>query len=317
MEKVAEQEGRGTVRVVFFGTSEFALKPLERLALSHHEILCVITTPDARGKRGRKLIPPPVKVFAQEHSLELHQPESLKSTGFIELIKQKKPDLFVVVSYGKFLPAQLLDLVKYRLNIHPSLLPKYRGPSPINYALLNGDTHTGVSIIDVTSRMDAGDIYMQWVVPIKKKEKYPQLHDRLSGIGAQMLLCVMDSITEIKPAKQDESRATYTRIIQKEDGKVDFCTMKAAQIENMVRAFYPWPGVYFRYSGKLFKLIDVEALNMDAEPCTVALVDKSRLVIGCKEGAISIKTIQPESKKPMDIRAFLAGYRFKAGDIIR
>jgi methionyl-tRNA formyltransferase len=307
------------MKILFFGTSEFALKPLEALVNTHHEIAGVITTPDRAGKRGKKLIESPIKTLAKLHSLYVYQPEKLKDEDVYNKIKEFNADIFVVVSYGKFLPHSILELPKFKINIHPSLLPKYRGPSPINYALLNGEKYTGVSIIDVSDEMDAGDIYMQWVEKIQAKDNYETLHYKLSQIGSKMIVCAADGIENgsIKPKKQDNSKATYTKIIDKKDGKIDFNTMDAATIVNMVKAYYGWPSAYFTYKSKIFKIYDAEAVDMDSKPSEVLDVSKNRLVIGCKEKAISIKKIQPESKKPMEIKAFLAGYKFEIGEIIK
>ena len=307
------------MRILFFGTSEFSVEPLKALINSSlFEVVGVISTPDAKGKRGKKLIQPPTKIEALKHNIEVYQPEKLKEEETLKKIDSFKADMFVVVSYGKFIPAEMLRLPKYgSVNIHPSLLPKYRGPSPINYALLNGDEYTGVSLIDVIDRMDAGDIYMQWVEKIDRNDNYLTLHDRLSRIGAHMLLCYLENFSNIKPKPQDESLATYTKIIKKEDGLIDFKNETAYQIINKIKAFYSWPTAHFRYKGKLFKIFDAELIKTEeSTPGKVIKVNKKELVIGCKKDAISIKTIQPESKKPMEIKAFLAGYKFAVGETI-
>ncbi len=307
------------MRVLFFGTSEFATAPLKALVEYGFDVAGVVSTPDKPGKRGKKLIKPPVKVIAEKLNIEVYQPEKLKAEEAYERIKGFEADVFVVVSYGKFLPEEILTIPRLKsVNIHPSLLPKYRGPSPINYALLNGDSYTGVSIIDVTNEMDAGDIYMQWVEKIDEKDNYETLHDRLSETGAKMVVCVLDGLSKgaLKPRKQSHKEATFTKIIRKSDGRVDFNTMDAEKIVNMTRAYYGWPTAYFSHKGKLFKIYEADAVNMDSKASTVAKVTKKELVIGCAEGSVSIKKIQPESKKPMDIRAFLAGYRFEVGETI-
>ena len=320
MEKTPEREGKGAVKILFFGTSRFAIYPLRELISSlSFDVVGVVSTPDKVGKRGKKLIQPPVKEEALKHSVDVFQPEKLKEPETIEKIKQFGADIFVVVSYGKFIPDELLKIPpKGALNIHPSLLPRYRGPSPINFALLNGDNYTGVSIIGVTNRMDAGDIYMQWVEKIYPEDNYTSLHDRLSNIGAKMIACVLENINRIKPIPQDEQLATYTRIIKKEDGLVNFKEETATQIVNKVRAFVEWPTAYFFYKNKLFKIFEAERVEWEQEqPGRVVKITKKELVIGCKEDALSIKKIQPQSKKVMDIQAFLAGYRFNVGEEIQ
>ena len=307
------------MRILFFGTSEFAVYPLKMLIESHFDITGVVTTPDRPGKRGKKLIEPPVKVLAKEYGLPVIQPEKLKDSKATNSIAEFKADVFVVVSYGKFLPSSILKLPKYKINIHPSLLPKYRGPSPINYALLNGDKYTGVSIIDVSDKMDAGDIYMQWVEKVYDNDNYETLHNRLALVGSKMAVCVLESIEsgDVKTKKQNDEDATFTKIIDKKDGKIDFETMSAVRIVNMARAYYGWPSAYCSYKSKVFKIFEADALDIEAKPKEVVRVSKNELVIGCAKGAISIKKIQPESKKPMDIKAFLAGYRFEVGEIIQ
>ncbi len=307
------------MRVLFFGTSDFAVLPLTFLFEYGFDIAGVVSTPDREGKRGKKLIEPPVKIAAKKLGIEIYQPEKLKTDEALDRIAGFNADIFVVVSYGKFLPDSILGLPPLKsVNIHPSLLPKYRGPSPINYALLNGDEYTGVSVIDVSSQMDAGDIYMQWVEKINANDNYQTLHDRLSYIGSKMVVCVLNGIEkgEIKPKKQDSSAVTFTKIINKEDGKIDFNTMSAKRIVNMTRAYYGWPTAYFYHKNKLFKVYEAKSVDENTQPSTVVKVTKKELVIGCKEGCVSILKIQPESKKPMDIKAFLAGYRFEVGEII-
>ncbi len=308
------------MKILFFGTSAFALYPLKAFINSHIDVVGVVSTPDRKGKRGKKLIETPVKKFAVEHSIEVYQPENLKSDEVYKKIESFGADIFVVVSYGKFLPESIVEIPRYRaINIHPSLLPKYRGPSPINYALLNGEKYTGVSIIDVSKKMDAGDIYMQWVEKIDKNDNYETLHDRLSKVGSKMVVCAIEAIEkgELKPRKQDESCAIFTKIIEKSDGKIDFDDMSANKIVNMARAYYGWPSAYFVYKSKMFKVLEAEAVDLNGLPSTVLDISKSRLVIGCKNGSVSIKKIQPESKKPMDIKAFLAGYKFEVGEVIK
>ncbi len=308
------------MKVLFFGTSRFAVEPLKALIESlSFDVVGVISTPDAIGKRGKKLIQPPVKEEALKYGLDVFQPKKLKDENTVKKIQGYNADIFVVVSYGKFIPDVLLKIPRLgSINIHPSLLPKYRGPSPINFALLNGDRYTGVSIISVTNKMDAGDIYMQWVERINDDDNYTTLHDRLSKIGAQMVLCTLENFDKIKSIPQDERFATYTRIIKKEDGSIDFKNETAREIINKIKAFYEWPTAYFFYKGKQFKIFDAELVEFkENQPAKVVDVTKKRLVIGCKENAISIKTIQPQSKKIMDIQAFLAGYKFNVGEIIQ
>ncbi len=306
------------MRVVLFATDEFAIAALEELAGSTFDLVAVVTNPDKPAKRGRRIVMPPVKERSISLGVEVYQPESLKSADALKRIASYRADAFVVVSYGKFLPKELLSMVDKRFNIHPSLLPLYRGASPIQYALLNGDSHTGVSIIDVTDKMDAGDIYMQWVERVEEDDNYLSLSKRLSLIGARMLICTLELAQKgtLKGKKQKEERATYTKIIKKSDGRVEFESVDASRVINMTRAFYPWPGVYFIHKGKQFKIIRAHFVDVDGRPGTVVKVSKGELVIACRSGAISIDEIQPESKKPMDIRAFLAGYRFEAGETI-
>ncbi len=308
------------MKVLFFGTSKFAVEPLKALVEStSFDVVGVVSTPDAVGKRGKKLIQPPVKEETLKYGLDVFQPEKLKYEDTIKKIQSYSADIFVVVSYGKFIPDVLLQIPKLgSINIHPSLLPKYRGPSPINFALLNGDKYTGVSIISVTNKMDAGDIYMQWIEKILKKDNYTTLHDRLSKIGTQMVLCTLENFDKIKPMPQDEKFATYTRIIKKEDGLINFKNETASEIINKIRAFYEWPTAYFFHKGKQFKVFNAELVKLEEnQPTKVIEATKKKLVIGCKEHAISIKTIQPQSKKAMNIQAFLAGYKFNVGEIIQ
>ena len=307
------------MRVIFFGTSAFAVFALKKLAESVHDVALVVTTPDKKGKRGKKLIYSPVKIEAEKHNIEIYQPEKLKSKEAYEKIKSIDADMGIVVSYGKFIPNNLIDLPKYKMiNIHPSILPKYRGPSPINYALLRVDSYTGVSIIDITDKMDAGDVHMQWLAKIYDSDNYTTLHNRLAEMGSCMVMCAIRNIESGNTHKirQDETLSTFTKIINKHDGLINFKDEDAQTILNKIRAFYEWPNVYFYHKGKQFKILDAEVINLSARTATVAKVNKNELIIGCKSQSLSIKVIQPESKKPMNIKAFLAGYKFNTGDDI-
>ncbi len=303
------------MKVAFFGTSEFGIPALRVLYESHNEISIVVVTPDAVGKRGKRIIEPPVKVEAQRLGLKVWQPDSLK--GKAAVLGDEKIDIGVVVSYGKIIPAELLCVPRFGMvNIHPSLLPVYRGPSPIQTAILNGDDYTGVSIIGVTESLDAGPIYMQWVEEIKPEDNYRSLHDRLSIKGADMILCAVEYIFagSIKPRAQDEFLASYTSIIRKEDGKISFKDETARSIVNKIRAFHEWPGAFFFYGGKRYIVLEAKEIEACGEPSRVLDMGKGRLVIAAKKNAVEILKIQPESKKAMDAKAFLAGNRLSVNE---
>lgn len=281
---------RKNIKIVFFGTSEFATPSLEALIKASFIPVAVVTTSDKPAGRGNKIKISPVKEFLNKFNIKLFQPENLDS-AFITKISKLHPDIGIVASYGKILSKALLDIFPNGLlNIHPSILPKYRGPSPIQATILNGDEKTGVTVMLVDEKMDHGPIIAQRKLefPISNFQ-FSQLHDELAKLGAKVLVEVLPKWInkEIIPKVQDESRATYTKLLKKEDGFIDW-SKPTDYIERMVQAYNPWPGTYIKIKNdKILKIKKVEVKN----------------------GELKILIVQPEGKKEMTYEEFLHGHK--------
>lgn len=311
------------IRTILMGTPEFAATIFRTFhgtsyRTSHEfNIVAVITAPDKPIGRKQGLIPSPVKKFALENKIPVLQPENIKEPLRIEKIKELKPDLIILTAYGQIIPKEVLDMPKYgALNIHPSLLPKYRGASPIQTTILNGDKETGVTILLMDEKMDHGDIIKNKKLKIKnKKLNYLELSKQLAGLGAELLIETIPQWVagEIKPKPQDHSKATYTKILKKEDGKMDW-QKSAEEIERMTRAFCPWPGTFaslkLKSKSQKLKVLKVETLPISTEkqPGEVFLTDDKKLAVQTGNGILIIKEIQPEGRKPMTAKEFLNGY---------
>jgi methionyl-tRNA formyltransferase len=282
------------------------------------EIIAVVTRPDEPTGRKQVLTPPPAKIAAQELGLRLLQPETLKDKNWTASYAELKPDIAVVVAYGKLIPQDILDIPKYKtLNVHPSLLPKYRGPSPIQAAIANGDEKTGVTIMQLDSEMDHGPILEQQTISLNGTETTPQLEARLANAAAAIL---SDSVAQyaaedIIPAEQDHSAATFTHLITRDDGRVDW-SKSAVEIERLYRAYDPWPGIWTEWKRgsksirlKLFE-VSVEP-NVSSEPGTV----RESLTVACGTGGIKILRLQPEGKKEMSAEEFLSGHPEIVGSV--
>ncbi len=298
------------------GTPDFAVPSLKALKEAGYEIPLVITQPDKPAGRGKRLKPPPVKVEAERLGLKVYQPERIKDNEELKkILEEISPDLIVVAAYGKILPDWLLKLPKYGvINVHASLLPKYRGASPIQAALLNGERKTGITIMKVIPELDAGDVISQREVEIKKEDNAQTLHDRLAQVGAELLTETIPKFTkgEIEPKPQNHDKATYCPKITKEMGRINW-ERSAEEIFNMVRAFTPWPGAFTYYKGKMVKLTKVKPAEGKGEPGEVIEAGK-RLIVATGKGALEILRIKPEGRKEISGDEFIRGYRVRAGD---
>ena len=297
------------MRIVFFGTSNVALPVLEIL-YRHHDVAAVITSPDAASGRKQTLAESPVSVLAKEMDIELLKPEKVRGNAdFLAQLRQLQADLFVVVSYGKILPAEVINLPPHKtLNVHFSLLPKYRGASPIQYALLNGESQTGTSIFVLDEKMDTGPIVAQKAVAVEADDNFVTLSQRLAYLSAQLLLDTLPKYVsgEAAPVSQDEALSSYTKIINKADGQVDW-HKSAREIYNQFRAFYPWPGIWTQWNGKKMKILDCETKK--TEPGLLPGVVGADGWVGCGgDSALRLKLVQLEGKSQVGMAAFLNGY---------
>lgn len=300
-----------TIKIIFFGTSEFAVPALETLKNKGYDIVAVITNPDELAGRNRISTPPPVKIAAQKLRLKILQPEKLRNNSeIIETLKKLEPAVGIVAAYGKIIPAEIINLPKYGiLNIHPSLLPKYRGASPIQYALLNGDETTGVTIIKIDEQMDHGPIIAAEKLEIND-ENYKELHDKLAKLGVELLIKILPDYLEgkIEPAPQDHNMATFTKLIKTHDGEIKTNDNSRAAY-NKIRALNPEPGAFIVIQNKRLKILEVEMPEQKKTSIAEDLFNlDGRLGLQLKDGQLILKTVQLEGKKPMKGEDFIKGH---------
>ena len=320
------------MRAVFFGTPEWAVPSLDALAASQHEILAVVTQPDRRSSRRGSPAPPPVAQRAQQLGLELHQPLTVKSPEFREWLLRKEADLGVVVAYGEILPRPLLEVPpRGFVNLHFSLLPRYRGAAPVQWAIASGEEVTGVTTMAIRPRLDAGEIYLQKEVPIEAGETASSLGRRLASIGAQLLRETLDRMQrgDLSSRPQDESRATYAPSLTKQDGRVDW-SWTGGVIARRVLGFDPWPGCTTSVRGREMRLleVDVEPASEKAgsperaeagelAPGTVLGLSDGALRVLCGEGSVLlVRKLQFEGGRPMTGREAVNGRLIAAGDVL-
>ncbi len=304
------------MRVLFMGTPDFALPSLKTL-IDTEEVVAVVTQPDRPRGRGMVLTPPPVKELALKHGIPVLQPSSLKGEDVVKEIGSYRPDLIVVVSYGKILPKAILDLPPLGcINVHASLLPKYRGAAPINWALINGEKETGITIMQMDEGMDTGDILLQKAISIDEDDDAESLSEKLSLLGATLLKEAIALLKEgrLNPIPQDGAKATYAPPIKKEDGAIPW-EWDAWKIRDFVRGMNPWPGAYTFWRGKRLKILKGVALGSgDGEPGVVKAVSKEGIDVATGKGIFRITRIQPEGRKAMDVSDFIQGYRIHGGE---
>ena len=303
------------LRVVFMGTPAFAVPSLRALVEAGYDVAAVFTQPDRPVGRGGKLTAPPVKQAALELQLEVYQPESAKTDETYALLKDKQPDVIVVVGYGQIISQRVIDLPRLGcVNVHSSLLPRLRGAAPINWAIVRGDKKTGVSTMQIVKKLDAGDVLGVKETVIGDNEYAPALADRLAKMGAELLIETLARLEkdEITPQPQDEAASTYAPIMTREDGLIDW-NLPAQEIYNRVRGFAPWPGAYTFFRGKRLHIHQALAAPGEAAPATMA-TEGSVLKIGCGEGLLQALEVQLEGKRAMAAEDFVNGYRPAAGE---
>lgn len=310
------------MKIIFFGSSEFSIPILKSLLSSKHSVVQVVTTPDRKKGRGQKVSPSVVSTFAQEYSLPILSPEKLSAAPVIEVIKNAASDFLVIASYGKMVPESIFTLPKIApLNVHPSLLPRHRGASPIQSAILEGDQETGVSIADVTKELDSGDIFGQVKTDIGENENALELSERLAVMGATLLIKIIDQFSsgKISRTKQDSSKATYAKKLSRSLGKIDW-EKPASCIHNEVRAYYPWPSAFTFFSRKRIKILETRVLKAqqagsNAVPGTVTSIEHNKSFhITTQEGSLEVIRVQPEGRREMMAFEFIPGQRIKIGD---
>lgn len=299
------------MKIVFMGTPDFSVNALENIVKAGHDVVGVITQPDKPKGRGGKMQYTPVKEKALELGLDVYQPQRVKETEFIEKLKEMNPDAIVVIAFGQILPKAILDMPKYGcINVHASLLPKYRGAAPIQWSVIDGEKETGVTTMYMNEGLDTGDIIDKVVVPIDKKETGGSLFDKLAIEGGKLILKTLIELENGTAVRtpQDDSKSNYAGMINKQLGKIDF-NKSANEIERLIRGLNPWPSAYTKMDGKTLKIwdADVDDSENDSAPGTITEVGKEFIRVATGKGSLKILELQLEGKKRMKTRDFLNG----------
>ena len=299
------------MRILFMGTPEFAVGTLEALIQSRHEVVAVVTQPDRPKGRGNAVKFPPVKEAALAHGIPVLQPLKVREPEVVEQLRAFAPDLIAVAAFGQLLPKVILEMPRYGcVNVHASLLPKYRGAAPIQWAVINGEAESGVTTMMMSRGLDKGDMLKKSVVRLDPKETGDSLHDKLAALGGPLLLETIDELEQgtIVRVPQDDAQSSYAPMLTKELGRIDW-SKPADELERLVRGLNSWPSAYTRFHGKTLKIWDADVVSASGgEPGKVLQADKNGLVIQAGEGALRIVSLQLEGKKRMEADAFLRGY---------
>jgi len=301
-----------SLRVIFAGTPDFAATALSALIKSEHQVIAVYSQPDRPAGRGRKLRASPVKEVALEHDIPVYQPENLKSAEAQDELRALNADVMVVAAYGLLLPQAVLDIPRFGcLNIHASLLPRWRGAAPIQRAIAAGDKESGITIMQMNAGLDTGDILQLSPCPITKQDSGGSLHDKLAEIGATAILETLENVANdtLNPVEQDDTLASYAHKLDKKEAQINWQD-SAENIGRMIRAFNPWPVAYTQVDDKTLRLWQAEVLEKDSKEAagTVISCDKKGIDISCGEGTLRILKLQPSGSKAMDVAAFMNGH---------
>lgn len=308
------------MKVVFMGTPDFSVPVLQALIESEHEVAAVVTQPDKPKGRGKEMQPTPVKAAALAAGITVYQPVKVREPEFVQVLMELQPDVIVVVAFGQILPKSILELPQYGcVNVHASLLPKYRGAAPIQWAVIQGEKKTGVTTMYMAEGIDTGDMLFKEEVLLDEKETYGSLHDKLAALGGGIILRTLKALedgTAVRTAQKEED-SSHVGMIQKSMGKIDF-TMEAEQIERLIRGLNPWPSAFTFYGKKSIKIwdADVEDQNYSEKYGEIVKVDKDSFTVQTGKGALVIRELQLEGKKRMDTAAFLRGVPLEKGVIL-
>ena len=308
------------MRVIFMGTPDFAVGTLEAIINAGHEVVGVVTQPDKRQGRSSELRMSPVKACAIKHNIDVYQPVKVRDPEFVEILRGMEPEVIVVVAFGQIIPKSVLEMPKYGcVNVHASLLPKYRGAAPIQWAVINGDEVTGVTTMLMDEGIDTGDILMVREYKVEPKETGGSLFDKLEKIGAELLVETLDGLKSgsITPIPQGEN-FTHVGKLEKTTGVIDF-NKSAVEIERLIRGLNPWPSAYTSFNGKTLKIWDADIDDCDCSmyaPGTIYKVDKKNIYVSTAKGGLVLNEIQLEGKKRMDTEAFLRGCQVETGVVL-
>ncbi|MBQ9866504.1 MAG: methionyl-tRNA formyltransferase [Lachnospiraceae bacterium] len=307
------------MKIVYMGTPDFSVGPLKALIEAGHEISLVVCQPDRPKGRSKEPSPCPVKECALEYGLKIFQPERIKRAEAVEELKKYPADVFVVAAFGQILSKEILDMPRFGcLNIHASLLPQYRGAAPIQYAVINGDEKSGVTIMQMDEGIDTGDILLQREVAIDADETGGSLFDKLSVLGSELITEALSALEtgSLSPVKQDGSKATHVGMLTKEDGRINWFR-SAQEIERLIRGTDPWPGAYTSLHSKVLKIWKAEVVDAEEDKGAQGMVvgvDKDSFLVACGRGVLKIKELQIEGRKRMSCADFLRGVRIETGE---
>ena len=312
------------MRVVFMGTPEFAVPTLEAL-IAHHEVIAVVTQPDKPKGRGKAMACPPVKETAMAHDIPVYQPVRVREESFVGTLRELQSDVIVVVAFGQILPESILNIPPYGcINVHASLLPKYRGAAPMQWAIINGEKETGITTMYMAKGLDTGDMIDTVVIPIDPKETGETLHDKLSAAGGKLILQTLEELEAgtAKRIPQDDAKSSYAGMLTRALGEIDW-TKSAVEIERLIRGLNSWPSAYTYLHGKTLKIWDADVAQSDARqeetalsktaPGTVTAVKKDCFYVQTGDGQLKVNEVQLQGKKRMSVQAFLLGNRIEKG----
>lgn len=307
------------MKIIYMGTPDFAVYALQSIIDAGHEVVAVFTQPDKAKGRSKALVPTPVKQKAMEYDIPVYQPERLRNEENVTLIKEYAPDAIVVAAYGQILPESILNIPEYGcINIHASLLPKYRGAAPIEWSIIDGEKETGVTTMYMAKGLDTGDMIEKVVVPIADTDTAASLHDKLAEAGSKLILTTLEALKNGTATRtvQDDSLSNYASMLTKELGAIDF-TKDAASIERLVRGLNPWPCAYTSIEGKHVVFYQTSVVAMDGEhtPGEIIEVTKKSFTIACGKDALKVIRLKPEGKKEMDCASYLNGNKLSVGII--
>lgn len=310
------------MKIIFMGTPDFAVGTLEALVEAGHEITLVVSQPDRPKGRGHELVPTPVKAAALSHNLRIYQPARIRGEIAEEMLRHTEADVIVVAAFGQLIPRPVLEMKRYGcINVHGSLLPKYRGAAPIQWAVIDGEKESGVTIMQMDEGLDTGDMLLRAAIPLDPKETGGSLFDKLSALGASLCVEALKKLEagELTPEKQGESPTAYAGMLTKEMGELDW-SKPAARLERLIRGLNPWPSAYTCLFGKTVKIWDADVCEEEqaGRACgEITRVTKDAVYVACGQGTLKINELQLQGKKRMDTAAFLRGYRLEEGSIFQ
>lgn len=306
---------------MFMGTPEFAISTMEALFEDGYDIDCVVTQPDKPKNRGHKMTHPPVYDFAEKRGIKIYQPATLKKDDFEEILNAQNPDIIIVTAYGKILPEYVLKFPEYGcINVHASLLPKYRGAAPIQRSIIDGETKTGITIMYMEKGLDTGDMILKEECDITSGDTYETLHDKLALLGKKAVKEAMKQIEKgnVSAEKQDDAKSSYAHTIDKTTALIDW-NKTSNDVYNLIRGLYPVPKAFTHYNSKIMKITKAEVANLtsDSKCGQIVKTDKDAFYVACKGGTVlKVTKIQPEGKKEMNVRDYFAGNKILQGDVL-